>query len=154
MEEVRRINKKGHIVCTIQFNGHAYKRYPNGKHANYYFQSDGRGGREKKILHHAIWEYYHKQEIPAGMDIHHIDNNPLNNDISNLMLVTKSEHQRLHPEKLAKIVAERKNTVGAYSKANWHERREKAIKRLQSHPKRNLRLSCFLSVKKAFRIES
>ena len=135
MEEVRRINKKGHLVCTIQFNGHTYKRYPNGKHQNYYYQSDGARGHDKKMLHHAIWEFYYKKIIPKNMCIHHIDHNPLNNDISNLMLVTRSEHQRLHPEKLEKILAERKNIIGAYSKENWQERREKAISRLQSHPK-------------------
>lgn len=94
MEEVRRINKNGYLVCTIQFNGHTYKRYPNGKHANYYFQSDGTRGSKKEMLHHAIWEFYHKKIIPKNMCIHHIDHNPLNNDISNLRFI-KAEAYRL-----------------------------------------------------------
>ena len=32
-------------------------------------------------------------------DVHHIDGNPLNNDISNLIVIDHSEHERLHSTK-------------------------------------------------------
>ena len=38
-----------------------------------------------------IW---YKGDIPKGYDIDHIDNNPLNNDINNLQLITRAENLR------------------------------------------------------------
>lgn len=35
-------------------------------------------------------------EIPTGMEIHHKDRNPSNNDIENLQLLHKSLHAKLH----------------------------------------------------------
>ena len=46
-------------------------------------------------LHRAVYAYYYG-EIPAGYVIHHIDHNTENNDITNLQLLTKSEHQKIH----------------------------------------------------------
>ena len=70
--------------------------------------------------------------IPNGKIIHHIDHNPLNNSIENLEAVSRSEHNRLHPEKIDNIVRMGLNTKGAYTKSNWNQRRIKAIARLQS----------------------
>jgi hypothetical protein len=35
-------------------------------------------------------------EIPKGLELHHIDGDKRNNAISNLMLVTRTEHSRIH----------------------------------------------------------
>ncbi len=35
-------------------------------------------------------------EIPKGWSVHHIDKNPLNNDITNLALITCRGHSKLH----------------------------------------------------------
>jgi hypothetical protein len=35
-------------------------------------------------------------EMPVGMVVHHIDNNPLNNNLDNLQMMTPSAHTRLH----------------------------------------------------------
>lgn len=35
-------------------------------------------------------------EIPQNLDIHHIDGNKDNNEIQNLELITRSEHQKKH----------------------------------------------------------
>lgn len=35
-------------------------------------------------------------EIPSGWSVHHIDKNPLNNDITNLALITRKGHSKLH----------------------------------------------------------
>ena len=48
-----------------------------------------------KRLHRYVWEK-HNGKIPEGYDIHHIDGNKSNNDISNLQIMTKSEHIKLH----------------------------------------------------------
>lgn len=45
--------------------------------------------------HRVIWEM-HNGSIPVGHVIHHIDRNPRNNDISNLMCLSRAEHQALH----------------------------------------------------------
>ena len=47
-------------------------------------------------LHRAVWTYY-KGEIPIGnYEVHHVDTNKNNNDISNLQLLTRAEHRRAH----------------------------------------------------------
>lgn len=36
-------------------------------------------------------------DIPSELDVHHIDGNPINNDASNLVVLTHGEHSKLHP---------------------------------------------------------
>lgn len=52
-------------------------------------------GKSTKI-HRVIWEQAHGMKIPDGCVIHHVDGNGNNNDLSNLQLMTKSEHSLLH----------------------------------------------------------
>ena len=65
----------------------------------YRITSYSEGNRDKR-LHRLIWEAYHG-EIPDGYVVHHKDGNKLNNDISNLELLTDSAHKKLfkHDEK-------------------------------------------------------
>lgn len=46
-------------------------------------------------LHRAVYSYYHG-EIPAGYEVHHRNEDPTDNDVSNLQLKTHSEHQAWH----------------------------------------------------------
>lgn len=46
-------------------------------------------------LHRAVYSYYFG-EIPAGYEIHHVDEDKSNNAVSNLQLLTKSEHLLIH----------------------------------------------------------
>lgn len=46
-------------------------------------------------MHRFVW-LCERGEIPKGFQIYHIDGNKENNDISNLMLVSVSEHRHLH----------------------------------------------------------
>lgn len=46
-------------------------------------------------LHRVIWKN-NKGRIPKGYHIHHIDGNKLNNDITNLQLISSLEHFKLH----------------------------------------------------------
>jgi hypothetical protein len=52
-------------------------------------------GRKQVKVHRVAYEKEHGT-IPGGYDIHHIDGNKLNNDLSNLVALTKSEHTKLH----------------------------------------------------------
>ena len=109
----------------IEFNGKIYKRYPNGKHPNYFYWKYGRRCKGTS-LHRAVWEYYNG-EIPKGYDIHHIDGNPLNNSIENLSCVSKSEHQKIHYKDKLGSLSKEQQTRGSYTKENWPERRKKAL---------------------------
>ena len=68
----------------VKFNNRIYYNYAGG-----YFHRSER-------LHITIYELYHNCIVPAGYEIHHRDLNPRNNDISNLQMLTKSEHKSLH----------------------------------------------------------
>ena len=68
-----------------KFNGITYGR--NLQRNDHYFKL--------VHLHRAVWTYYFG-EIPDGYVVHHIDGDKENNDISNLMLMSKSEHIQLH----------------------------------------------------------
>lgn len=47
--------------------------------------------------HQRVWcESNGKTEVPKGFDIHHIDEDKFNNDLSNLMCLTRSDHMKLH----------------------------------------------------------
>lgn len=71
------------------FNG---KRYYKRTQDGHFYRSGNRP------LHRAVWELFFG-DIPAGCIIHHVDENPANNDIENLQCVTPAEHRRIHNEK-------------------------------------------------------
>ena len=53
--------------------------------------------RNNKIeVHRKIYEKYHNVKLTSNDIIHHIDGNKLNNDINNLVCLTRAEHVRLH----------------------------------------------------------
>jgi hypothetical protein len=62
----------------------------------FYYSGSGYYGHPKVgSLHCYIYtEYY--GTIPKGMVVHHKDGNRKNNDISNLVLMTRGEHSKLH----------------------------------------------------------
>lgn len=53
------------------------------------------GPYKGKLLHRLIYEEVYGS-IPKGYTIHHIDGDKTNNNPSNLMLLTKSNHHKLH----------------------------------------------------------
>ena len=69
------------------FNGKRFTRQEDGHYRGYH----------GKYLHRAVWEYYNG-EIPSDCVVHHKDLNPENNDISNLELIKKADHRKLHAE--------------------------------------------------------
>ena len=76
----------------VDFKGHRYRLS-----GNYYRGSKEGGGFTN--LHRAVWTDAYGS-IPDGHHIHHIDGNPLNNDISNLDCVSRSDHLREHSRQL------------------------------------------------------
>jgi len=71
----------------IYYNGLKFTR---DDRTGYYLNSTIR-----KRLHRYIWEY-HNGEIPKGYQIHHIDHDKSNNDISNLSLTSGKAHRSYH----------------------------------------------------------
>lgn len=74
-----------------KFNGENYLLDKTGHH------------RRLNYLHRILWNYCYG-EIPTGFEIHHVDGNSLNNDISNLQLLTGHEHKKLHRNNVAEII--------------------------------------------------
>ena len=85
------------------------------------------GRRER--LHCFVWRKEHNvSEIPKGYQIHHIDENKDNNEISNLAIMSASNHQILHnrtPEKLEQQKANIKKALKYASE--WHKSDEGRI---------------------------
>lgn len=63
------------------------------EHSGKYFRFQGAYNlnHKKFLIHRAVWEAFNGP-IPDGMDIDHIDNNPHNNALSNLQMVSHSEN--------------------------------------------------------------
>jgi hypothetical protein len=56
-----------------------------------------RDGKRVPIRQHRwVMEQHLGRKLTPGEEIHHIDENPANNAIENLMVVSRGEHQRLH----------------------------------------------------------
>lgn len=54
------------------------------------------GNRKHRILHGLIYEQFLDRRMKKGENIHHINGDTLDNDINNLILLTKSEHKICH----------------------------------------------------------
>ena len=72
-------------------------KYGNAKlnETGHYRISSRKEGNNGKYLHRLIWEE-HYGEIPEGYVIHHKNENPQDNSISNLELMSKTNHGRIH----------------------------------------------------------
>ena len=60
-----------------------------------YWQTGWSKAKRSKRLHVYLWEKYNG-EIPEGYHVHHADGDKSNNDISNLVLMSQSEHMKHH----------------------------------------------------------
>ena len=79
------------MVEKRTFNGRSFRRYPDAENesdARYFKRSGG-------ILHREVYAQSYGP-IPAGMVVHHKDNDATNNDPDNLQLVSHTEHAQLH----------------------------------------------------------
>lgn len=78
-----------------------------------------------KRLHRYIWEKYNGK-IPKGYQIHHIDRDKDNNDISNLKLLSEHEHLALHGKKRFEDSewAREFEEKGIEASKSWHSSKE------------------------------
>lgn len=84
---------------SVLFEGVVYKRNPDGKQRSHrvYYQAPRGSGRE--TLHRDIWRRANPgKTIPRGWHIHHKDEDPFNNDPSNLVLLSPKQHGEEHAE--------------------------------------------------------
>lgn len=51
--------------------------------------------RGNRYIHQSVWEYFYG-EVPAGCVVHHIDENPSNNNPENLQCLSNRAHNDLH----------------------------------------------------------
>ena len=70
------------------------------KFGNAYQRKDGyyqisSGNNQGKLLHRLVYEE-HYGPIPEGFHIHHLDNDKTNCSPENLLLLSKSNHHKLH----------------------------------------------------------
>lgn len=77
-------------MLEVVFEGVKFRNYAT----NRYLQSAKKVYGEK-YLHRVIWAR-RNGKIPHGFQIHHIDEDYLNNNISNLQMMSISEHSREH----------------------------------------------------------
>lgn len=56
-----------------------------------YYQAEGR----YRMEHNLVWEK-HKGQIPTGYQVHHKNENKVDNDIDNLVLLDPLTHKRIH----------------------------------------------------------
>jgi hypothetical protein len=61
------------------------------------YYASHKGGMNRK-LHRYIYEQVHGP-IPEGFQVHHIDENPLNNSLDNLTVMTIHDHRSYHNKK-------------------------------------------------------
>jgi hypothetical protein len=92
------------------------------------------GRRNAKGLHVAIWEYFSGKKVPKGWIVHHVDENPGNNEYNNLDCVSAKEHRKLHPLSYASYCVSLKKARKAAkawhrSKAGsaWHSKHAKIL---------------------------
>ena len=57
-----------------------------------FIQHEGR----RRALHRVIVEQREGRELRPDEVVHHVDGNPLNNDSHNLVILTRSEHMKIH----------------------------------------------------------
>lgn len=125
-QDARTLDRK---VPSTSRNGKPYMKTARGAdplpwYKNQYgrpfvrFKIDGK--QIYKYKYELIWMAHHKRPIPRGYQIHHVDFNWRNNDISNLQLLTEEAHRKIHGsnEKAVVAVDENGNVVHRFQSAN------------------------------------
>lgn len=107
---------------TITYKGKNYHRYPESKRRQlrvYYWRHDQ--WKQAPIALHRQLYIDNFGEIPIGYIVHHKDENPLNNAISNLEIMSRAKHAQLHSRQEYRRKISKKNIKKAQEKAKaWH----------------------------------
>lgn len=93
---VTSITEDGRIFCgekeMVPYNVLGPVRKYSGNQKKYHMLSKYSKGKTITVLwHRAVWAWFN-DVAPSNMDVDHIDNNPFNNSISNLQLLTREEN--------------------------------------------------------------
>src|SRR4051812_4898466 len=116
---------QGENVELVVFNGVRFHRYPDSHNwADRAYFTPNIHDRQSGVgrLHQETWEAAHGP-IPEGHDIHHRDNNPLNNTLENLECLTEAEHAAYHALNLSDAERERRRKQADTMRplaAEWH----------------------------------
>lgn len=117
---------------TILFKGDNYMAEKVIYYRNLKFVRDDKTGYYlnstlRVRLHRYVWAC-ERGDIPKGYEIHHIDFDRSNNDISNLLCLSRADHRKLHADALTDEQREWKRQnfeTNARPKANeWHRSEE------------------------------
>ena len=95
------MDKNKNNVEIIIFKGIKFRRYPDSKNMSnrkYFYCGSQYYSKGIRTLHREIWKDKNGK-IPEGFQVHHKDDNTLNNDISNLILVYEKDHSSYHSKK-------------------------------------------------------
>lgn len=89
-----------------------------------YFLSSKKIGDKRKRLHVYMWEK-ENGEVPKGYHVHHVNENKLDNDISNLSLLIEKDHLSLHSKENMERMDEEKRvkrlTCMREKATEWHK---------------------------------
>lgn len=80
-----------YMLTTQRFKNGSFKAYPAV--GLMYKLEDGKKVQKVETLHRLVYLQF-IGDIPEGMVIDHIDNDPTNNDLDNLQLMTRSENTK------------------------------------------------------------
>lgn len=102
-------------------NGYKFRR---DKRTGYYLSSSSINGKRRR-LHVYVWELNNGQ-VPKGYQVHHIDENKYNNEIENLILLSRNKHLSLHgKENIEKFDRLDEHLKEIRKKATeWHKSKE------------------------------
>lgn len=99
-----------------------YRNYTFSKHPKqpYYYATVK---QKKQCLHRYMYEC-EVGEIPPGYHVHHVDENPFNNTITNFKLVLGSEHISMHIKKRPREQLLKLQEMGREHAKIWHSSAE------------------------------
>lgn len=141
------IKEEVRIIRYIEYDG---IRFYEDKKGYWIGQILDEAGNPHRIrLHVYVWEKFNGP-VPEGYDIHHIDHDPSNNEIENLIALPESEHHRLHiaerdPAELSKIMElyARPKAVEWHKSEQGHEwHKEQYQKTLAPYREEQITLTC------------
>jgi hypothetical protein len=124
-QSVADVSRRGIRRECIVYKGICFYRYPDSPHAcgrNYFVPGVSHRKRGVDWLHRELWKDAHGP-IPDGHEIHHRDENTLNNALENLECLSGKAHRDLHAQGLtpAQIAWRRAHAqrIRLFA-ANWH----------------------------------
>lgn len=107
----------------IIYRGSRFIRYPNAKGRServYYSGWAVVDGLKKKIRYHVYKYLSEVGEIPKGFHVHHIDENTLNNEISNYECKPAAKHAYEHMNDERRSTSKITIEIARLSASEWH----------------------------------